>query len=512
MDSLKRRFTELTSRVLDGVCTEEERTELGRLASQHPDLVVGLVDEAVLHALLTWHSGNILDDLVPPESSVDVVQDGIVRPSHASSALSAALSAPRFFWAVAALVMLACGVVLWHGFYVRQSTDTVIAEVVDPSGVIWADGSTALGGENSIIPGRLASLDGEYTLRFRSGPTVRVVGAASLDIKSNMLIELEKGQITAQVPPSSIGFTIDSPLVNVVDQGTQFGISVGNGQADVVVFDGKVDLQSKFGGDGSPTRLIQGDCVQINERGAMARVADVRRDVDGRWWTDERTGPNGQVIASVSDNIHSGDAGKTFACYQTTFEGLHEDALAYSDNPHHQWNGLTADGLPAFLLGADYIRTFNDYRYMEFFEMKIELARPANLYVFFDDRVDPPDWLKAGFEDTGVDIGLDEGPWLLHVDELSPAELQAFRKQNVHTTAVGGGKSIDNIFSVWRRRCVDGGIVSLGHAGEFGDDRIGFSGKAGRAMYGVAATPLDAVESAPAATSDLSAPSDHGTR
>jgi hypothetical protein len=183
---------------------------------------------------------------------------------------------------------------------------------------------------------------------------------------------------------------------------------------------------------------------------------------------------------------------------------LHEDSLAYSDNPHHQWNGLKADGLPDFLRGADYIKTFNDYRYMEYFEMKIELARPANLYVFFDDRVEPPDWLKANFEDTGVDIGLDEGPWLMQLDEKD-------RKLDVNTTAAGGGNSIDNIFSVWRRRCVDGGTVILGNGGKWGIDKKGLTGKGGRTMYGVAATPLDVMESSPAASPDVSSPVDNGT-
>jgi hypothetical protein len=116
--------------------------------------------------------------------------------------------------------------------------------------------------------------------------------------------------------------------------------------------------------------------------------------------------------------------------------------------------------------------------------MKVELARPANLYIFFDDRVEPPDWLKANFQDTEVDIGLDEGPWLMQLDEEA-------RKLDVNTTDIGGGKSIDNIFSVWRRRCVDGGTVTLGNSGAWGVDRIGFGGKGGRAMYGIAATPLE---------------------
>jgi hypothetical protein len=482
MASIHRRFIQLTSRVLDGVCTDDERAELTRLANRYPELAAGVVDEAILHALLNWHSGNITDGFVPPEFPDDVTQDTNAKPAHSPMTASAV----RFRWAIAAILLLAFGVATWQGYHALQAADAVIADIVDPSGIRWADNSTALSdGKTTIVPGRLASLGGEYTLQFRSGPTVRVVGAASLDIKSNMLIQLDQGQVTAQVPESSIGFTINSPLVNVIDLGTQFGLSVDNGRADVIVFDGKVDLQSKVGNGRAKTRLTQGDCIQIDRRGAIARVADVRRDVQGRWWTDDRFDPVGRMIASVSDNFHSGQGGKGFVCYQTTFDGLHEDALAYSDNPHHQWNGLTAHGLPDFLRGADYIRTFNDYRYAESFAMKVELTRPANLYIFFDDRVKTPDWLKASFEDTGVDIGLDEGPWLHQVDE-------EHRKWDVNTTAAGGGNSIDNIFSVWRRRVADGGTVTLGNAGDWGDDRVGFGGKGGRAMYGIAATPLDA--------------------
>ena len=61
--------------------------------------------------------------------------------------------------------------------------------------------------------------------------------------------------------------------------------------------------------------------------------------------------------------------------------------------------------------GADYVKTFNDYRYINEFEMVVELSRPANLYIFFDKRVPAPDWLESQFENTGIEIGLDEGPW-----------------------------------------------------------------------------------------------------
>jgi hypothetical protein len=475
MDSIERQFVHLTQLVLDGIATDAERAELARLSAERPDLVTAVFDELIVDALLKWQSGSIIDELPPVESSVTSGHNPLMHKSRKTTLLWTGM--------IAATALIVIGLASWK-FAGTNAADFVIADIVNQQGVNWSDDSTALGANDAVRRGRLTSFGGEYTLQFRGGATVRVSGQASLTVKSKMLVQLDHGQATANVPQGGIGFTITSALVDVVDQGTQFGISVDKGRADVIVFDGKVDVQSKVGNGGGHTRLTQGTCIQIDRLGAIVRVADVRRDVQGRWWTDDRESER-HVIARVSDNIHSGNNPVEFACYQTTFEGLHEDAVAYSDNPNHQWNGLTADGLPDFLRGADYIKSFNDYRYLQHFEMKIGLAQPANLYVFFDDRVDTPDWLKENFEDTGVDIGLDEGPWLTQVEEK-------YRKLDVNTIAAGGGKSIDNIFSVWRRRCAEGGTVSLGNCGALGNDRIGFGGRGGRSMYGIAATPLEA--------------------
>ena len=72
---------------------------------------------------------------------------------------------------------------------------------------------------------------------------------------------------------------------------------------------------------------------------------------------------------------------------------------------------MTAEGLPKFLQYADYVRTFNDYRYLTELELDIDLARPAWLYIIYDDRAPAPAWLTEQFENTGVKVGLDEGPW-----------------------------------------------------------------------------------------------------
>jgi ferric-dicitrate binding protein FerR (iron transport regulator) len=470
MDATERRFAHLTHLVLDGIASEAERAELAQLSAEHPERVAAVFDELTLDALLKWQSGNIIEQL---PFLGDAVSTTLSRPLQQSRK-----SVPLWIGMIAATMLIATGLAAWK-FVGMKAVEPIVADIIQQQEVDWSEETTALVADGAVRRGRLSSTSGEYTLQFRDGSTVRVVGPASLEIKSKMLVQLDRGRATANVPVGSTGFTIASALIDVVDQGTEFGISVDDGRADVVVFDGKVDVNSNVGQPGPSKRLTEGEAIKVDQQGVIGRLTDIRRDIEGRWWTDHQSGPGGQVIASVSDNIHGGDAGKTFACYQTTFEGLREDALAFSDNPHHQWNGLTADGLPDYLRGADYIKTFNHYRYMRFFKMTIEFARPANLYVFADNRIPPPAWLVEQFEDTGDDIGLDEGPWLDNI----PAEFQKF---DVNKTADGAGNSIDNVFSVWRRRCEDGQPITLGDAGEWGVE-----GGQGRAMYGVAATPLD---------------------
>jgi hypothetical protein len=202
----------------------------------------------------------------------------------------------------------------------------------------------------------------------------------------------------------------------------------------------------------------------VNTGGAIDRIYEVRHDSARGGWTTDEDDFGASVFKSIRDNIPSAEV-PTY--YQITHRGLVEDCQAYVDRHPHQWNGLTGEGLPEFLKGADYVGTRNDYRYINEFSMTVELARPAMLYILFDDRVGAPDWLKEQFEDTGVDVGLDEGPAMPGTMHL--------------TNAVGPGQSIDNVFSVWQRRCDRPGSVRLGAMGPQ---------PGARAMYGIAGKPL----------------------
>jgi hypothetical protein len=463
MESPQKRFARLLSLVLDGSGTEDDREELAQLIVEHPRFEPELVEAVLIHSLLQWQCAD----------GTGAVLEMQLR-SHEPHAPAALKTPPRtavsklarlrsgWKWAAAVLLAMAVGALAWRTS--RRDESSAIAHVVAVDGVQWSDQSTALQANKSISHGRLQSTAGAFTLKFRTGPTVRFIGPSTVDIESDMLIALERGRATADVPESGIGFTIKTANVHVIDQGTQFGVAAEGGNTDVIVFEGKVDLQNQIRTANPQQRLVRGEAVTVDATGALNRITQIGQNSEGDWWTTDRADLD-NTIEDVRDNIPVG-IGTRYACFQIAFHGLKDDEFAYADH-RHQWNGLSAQGLPAFLRGADLVRTFNDYRYIPDLEMVVKLRKPANLYVFFDDRVPAPEWLTSQFEDTQVDIGLDEGH-----HELTPD----------HELGIGGGNSIDRIFSVWQRKCADLEPIRLGPVGPT---------PGARAMYGIAATPLN---------------------
>jgi len=449
--------------------------QFASLVEQHPQLAAQLAQQLRINSLLRWQfsQGNRIESPIVQTALHQGSQTGTLSQGSATSPQHyLPMIGRRWRWLIAASMVLSAGLGVYalRGVARNKSQQGAVAEIVDARQVIWSADDTAHQDNKSIRPGRLSTASGWATLRFRSGATLSISGATSMEIVSDMLVRLDKGQATAEVPHWATGFTIKTRDAEIVDLGTKFGVVArGSGTTDVVVFEGQVDLKPTNVASAPQTRLRQGQGVRIDSKGSMDRILELRRDaVNGQWTTD----PSGEdqpdwsetTFKSIRDNIPSVEV-PTY--YQITPHGLDDDSLAYTDAPH-EWNGLTADGLPEFLRHADYVMTRNDYRYINDFQMTIDLAKPAIVYVFFDHRVPPPEWLTEQFEKTGVDIGLDEGPW-------EPGDTK-------HATGVGGGVSIENVFSVWQRRCEKPETITLGAMGR----------KPGaRAMYGIAAQPLE---------------------
>ncbi len=415
-------FGSLVDAVLEGRADAVQFERFQALLRSDPGLVHAYTDQAHLHALLEWRAGR-------------------VRP--------AGQAAPRrsaWLGRAAAALFLAGLAAL----FASPAASTEVATVLE-----CTDESLRAGSRVGL--GLLSVGDATLRLAFDRGVWLTVEGPAEMDVVSGMELHLSRGRATARVEPLGRGFTILTREARVRDLGTEFGIDVepSSGATGVAVFEGEVDVHR----GGAPQRLLKGEGLRI-EKGQAERIVQIERDAALGVWTS-RPQPAG-VIAAVSDNLRGS---RSF--YQIVRGGLHEDVAAYVDRTH-EWNGVGDLGLPEELIGADYVMPFMDDKRAEALEMTVTLAGAAELYVFWDDRAPIAGWLKRDFEDTRMDVGLDEGP--------------SFGKRTAMVTERGPGRSIDTRFSVWRRRSTEAGEVRLGALGVRSD---------AYAMYGVAAKALE---------------------
>ncbi len=305
-------------------------------------------------------------------------------------------------------------------------------------------------------------LEGDMTLEFVNGVQVRLLGHTLYSAESPMRGRVLLGKCRATVCPGSEGFTLDAPTATVIDLGTEFGLEVDSrGEADVVVYDGAVEIDSDGVGDleRSRTSLNVGDAVRIASGGKMSRLTSIYSD---KFASPQGGGMRGQpqrpLIVNVEDNLQ-----RVWAFYEIAHGGMAEDVKAYSDLERaHEWNGLTALGMPKCLLGGDYVKMFKGDQILANFEVRVTLAERADLYVLFDETVPAPRWLESQFYRTGDRLGLDMGPWDGETGDQ-------------YENGVGPGKSIDRVAVVWRRRQPAIGVVTLGatEAGELGTQMYG---------------------------------------
>jgi ferric-dicitrate binding protein FerR (iron transport regulator) len=322
------------------------------------------------------------------------------------------------------------------------------------------------------IGDRLQLDNGAIELTFDAGAQVTIFGPADFEITSPTSIRCQRGRVTTLVGDRGKGFVIETPRAKVVDLGTQFGLAISDsGETEVVVFQGSVDMSyapPTGGANSPPRRLNQGDALLLDNEGEFQRVMSVLRNDFLTALDAPRRRPPEPVIANVKDNIRTAEGVKA---YQIVRNGLEEDAPCFVDRSH-QWNGIDRAGLPPFLLGADYVMPFNDDKFVHTLELKLELLRPAYLYVFLDNNMEVPQWVRKDFVDTGVDIGLDGSKTQWH---------------QANALAIGAGNSVDFPFSVWRRHVKTPGTITLGSVNPpaIGTRSAGFN------MYGVAAVAAD---------------------
>ena len=205
---------------------------------------------------------------IPPAAAVVPIN----TPIESLSNRLFRMVAKRWVLPAAAVFLLCAAVVAWRHIQQSAGNQMAVAEVVSSDLVVWSDSSTALLDPVHVVAGKLEMNSGQLTLRFRSGATMWVSGPASMQIVSDMLVKLDKGQATALLQMAH-GFSIETSNVHVVDLGTKFGVLArSGGTTDVVVFEGQVDLQPTVSSSVTQKRLSQGEGVRVDNQGVVDRI------------------------------------------------------------------------------------------------------------------------------------------------------------------------------------------------------------------------------------------------
>ncbi|MBB3208990.1 hypothetical protein FHS27_004824 [Rhodopirellula rubra] len=145
------------------------------------------------------------------------------------------------------------------------------------SGVRW--------GSNSAKPDfllrtrqgdRIEIEEGMVELEYFTGASIILHSPCRFVTTGGQSGRLESGRVTGKVDGGN--FRILTPSANVLDMGTEFGVSLNEtSDTDIHVFDGEVRVQSNFDLDASvsPVSLTNGMSARVNRRGQIDRKHEI---------------------------------------------------------------------------------------------------------------------------------------------------------------------------------------------------------------------------------------------
>lgn len=174
----------------------------------------------------------------------------------------------RNAWMLAAAALLV-GVLATVAFWPPLRSPALVAQVTSLTGAAsTTSGQAVLVG--ALLPEgeSLRVTDGDLLVTFECGAKVLVEAPSTFVVTGAATGSLLEGKASARVPTQAIGFAIYTPLLDVVDLGTEFQLAILNDkQLDLHVFDGLVEVrltkEFQHAEDG-PLQISQGRSVRFD--------------------------------------------------------------------------------------------------------------------------------------------------------------------------------------------------------------------------------------------------------
>jgi ferric-dicitrate binding protein FerR (iron transport regulator) len=171
-------------------------------------------------------------------------------------------------------------------------TAILLGRLVQQPDCIWEQGPSLQ--EDRFSPGMIKLTAGAAELRFDSGTNVILEGPCELKIETVDSAELLAGTVFVDVTEISNGFLLETPEAQVIDDGTQYAVSLDSQVTEVHVFDGSVIWTSAESDSDFEERIPSGEArrylrsdpgrsrhIPFGQRQFVQRIEESVRDAGG---------------------------------------------------------------------------------------------------------------------------------------------------------------------------------------------------------------------------------------
>lgn len=253
----------LAEAFFEGALNEDQARRLDQLVCEDPQMARLYMEYVELHdELRCAHHGHMQQPQKPPMLG-EVLKNQAPDPLGSSkeheppTGMGSAGTILGWFGlgAVTLFTCMMAAMALWYiclpqgGTRESLAAADYVAQLTAITDCDWSQDYDADIGTRLTAGDRLSLNSGTIEITHDSGAKVRLEGPAAYIVSSANRGVLEEGDLSACVPPRAIGFVVDTPAGQIIDQGTEFDVKVrkdkktGASTADVRVIKGAVDIE-----------------------------------------------------------------------------------------------------------------------------------------------------------------------------------------------------------------------------------------------------------------------------
>lgn len=185
----------------------------------------------------------------------------------------------RYSLMAAAALILISAVTLWLITALRTQPSLASFLVAPDSSFTLThrdDGKEAPPRGNTLHKGsKLRVIHGSMEIAFASGVRCVVEAPSDLVVLADDRVSMPGGTAWFEVPPAAVGFAIETPELDIVDLGTNFGVlAPANGEHEVHVGKGKVEINARGGKEKSGKIILTaGMARKTDGKGNLLKTA-----------------------------------------------------------------------------------------------------------------------------------------------------------------------------------------------------------------------------------------------